>query len=179
MQDVRFHFIADGAENASKEEARLAAAILSDCLSRQGYSTASDDHTVSVTVPSLEEDEATQIFVVLEERLLTHPDLLTRMDGSSAAVVCSARPASVLASELGRFTAGLASVDASGIAMEEGSDPVLAMLGAAARMVKFIDPEALCHSIWSTYDRTYAYAARAAVRVFDLGYMQAQQAMGS
>ncbi len=179
MRSVTFHFLtADYGQPRGGEEARLAAAILHNCLSRQGYPSTLDGNKVTATVPQRRESDPEEIYLLLDETLLDSPEILTHLDHRSAVVVCSARPAKVLRHQLGRMTAGVAAVDACGIAMEEGADEVTALLGGAARMLPFIDPDVLCASVWNTFDREFPYAARAAMRAFDLGYMQTQQAIG-
>jgi Pyruvate/2-oxoacid:ferredoxin oxidoreductase gamma subunit len=176
MQAVRFHFLAsDGTNLGNTADARLAATILANCLSRQGYRGQAAGNTVLATLPDHSEQDPGQVFVVLNEAALPSLEQIEPVDRRSAIIVCSARPARVLQKQLGRLFAGVVTVDAEGIAEEEGSDPVLAMLGGAARMVSFIDLDALSAAIWSAYDRELPYAARAAVRTLDLGYMQAQQ----
>jgi pyruvate ferredoxin oxidoreductase gamma subunit len=70
----------------------------------------------------------------------------------------------------------VAAVDAEGIAGEEGCDPEVALLGGLARLMPFVDPDALCAAIWNAYDTGFAYQARAAMRTFDVAYRQAQLA---
>jgi hypothetical protein len=178
MRTVRFHFIAGDSMVGTEEDACVAAAILANSLTRQGYEATAEGPIVTTYAPARRESEPDNILVVLDEEALHDEGLLGRLDRNSAVIVCSARPARILRHELGRFTAGVAAVDGSGIAMEEGSDPVVALLGGAARMVPFIDPDVLCATVWNYYDRSFPYAARAAMRTFDLGYMQAQQALG-
>lgn len=179
MRQVTFHFIgAGGSIQNPGEDAHLAAAILTNCLSRQGYASTAEEHMVRVEAPVRRESDSEHIYVMLDEKPLASSDFLSQVDRSTTVVIGSARPARILRHELGRFAAGIASVDASGIALEEGTDPVAALLGGAARVVPFIDPDVLCASIWSTFDREFGYGARAAMRAFDLGYMQAQQALG-
>lgn len=181
MREVRFHFIAaedEGAGSRGGEDTRLAAAILSDSLSRQGCRSAAQGGTVVVNAPVRREREPEEVFVLLDESQLQNTGLLERLDPKSAVLVCSARPARTLRHELGRSTSGVATVDAHGIAVDEGADPVVAALGAAARLVSFIDADVLCASVWNTFDRVFPYAARAAMRAYDLGYVQAQAALG-
>ncbi len=173
MTGLRFHFLDD----ARGEDARLAAAILADCLSRQGFQSNAKGTSVAVEAAPRRERDAEEVFVVLDEHLLASAEVLCRLDSRSAVVVCSARPARTLKHELGRFTAGVATVDASGIAIDEGADPVVAVLGGAARAIPLIDPEVLSASVWNTFDRQLPYAAQAAVRAFDLGYAQTQLAL--
>lgn len=177
MHEVHFHFVATTAQTkqTNAEEACLAAAILSNCLTRQGCVSTAKENTVVVTAPNQRENDPDQIFIVLDESLLT-PDLIERFDRHCAVVLCSARPARTVRLQLGRSPACVTTVDATGIAMDEGSDPVVAMLGGAARMLPFIDPDVLCASVWNNFDRDLPYAARAAMRTFDAGYIQAQQA---
>lgn len=173
MTALRFHFL-DGARG---EDAAMAASILADSLSRQGYAAEACGSSVQIQAELRRESEPEEIYLVLHEELLADPNLLSRLDRKSAVVVCSARPARVLCHELGRFTAGVTTVDADGIAMDEGADPVVVLLGGAARALPVIDPDALCASVWHFFDRDLPYAAHAAIRAFDLGYMQAQQAI--
>lgn len=173
MTALRFRFL-DGARG---EAGATAAAILADCLSRQGYAAKACGRSVQIQAELRRETEPDEIYLVLHEELLADPGLLSQLDRKSAVVVCSARPARVVRHELGRFTAGVTTVDADGIAMDEGADPVVAMLGGAARALPVIDPDALCASVWNYFDRDLPYAAHAAIRAFDLGYMQAQQAI--
>lgn len=163
-------------DDAKGEEACLAAAILADCLTRQGYQCSTRDESVTVDLPGAAQQ---QLFVLLDEALLNHPVVRAHLDSSATVVVCSARPARTVLDGLGRCPAGLVTVDALGIAFEEGADPVTALLGGAARSAAWIDPDTLCAAIWASYDREFAYGARAAIRAFDQGYSQAQQALGS
>jgi hypothetical protein len=178
LHEVHFHFIATAAETKQTDahEACLAAAILSNCLTRQGCVSTANGNTVVANALNRRENDPDQIFIVLDESSLT-PDLVERFDQHCAVVLCSARPARTVHLQLGRAAACITTVDATGIAMDEGSDPVVAMLGGAARMLPFIDPDVLCASVWNNFDRDLPYAARAAMRTFDAGYIQAQQAI--
>jgi hypothetical protein len=164
-----FFFIDD----AGGEEAQLAAAILADSLTRQGHSCTVREEWVSTEGPS---DQEQRIFLLLDETLLDHPVVRANLDHRSTVVVCSARPARVVLDRLEGQPASVVTVDASGIAFEAGADPVTALLGGAARTAPWIDPDVLCAAIWACYDREFAYGARAAIRAFDQGYLQAQQA---
>ncbi|MFZ5814905.1 MAG: hypothetical protein ACOY93_06335 [Bacillota bacterium] len=168
----QFFFVDD----AGGEEAELAASILADCLQRQGYPCLLSDASVTMEGPGSEEE---LIFLLLEESLLDHPLVRAHLDPQSLVVVCSARPARVVLDRLGGQPAGVVTVDAAGIAFEAGADPVTALLGGAARAAAWIDPDVLCAAIWASYDREFAYGARAALRAFDQGYVQAQQALAT
>lgn len=168
----QFFFVDD----AGGGDAHLAASILADCLTRQGYTCAAEQESVSVEAP---DGTSREVIVLLHESLLDHPVVRAHLDSSATVVVCSARPAKVLLERLARQPAGVITVDASGIAFEEGADPVTALLGGAARTTSWIDPDVLCAAIWASYDREFAYGARAAIRAFDQGYIQAQEAMGT
>jgi hypothetical protein len=175
MRNYHFHFMAVGSAN---DEAQMAATILTHCLQRQGYRAGLTGTTVTVMAPAQRLDEPETILILLDESQLAEPQVLNQIDNKCAVVVCSARPARMLQHELGRFSAGITTVDATGIANDEGSDPVVAMLGAAARMVHFIDADRLGTAIFACYDRSLPYAALAAMRTFDMGYMQAQLSLG-
>lgn len=170
---MRHFFFVDG---TGSDEAGLAAAIWADCLSRQGYSCSLKDETVSVSGP---DDQEQRVFILLEESLLDHSVVRANLDRHSLVVVCSARPAQLVMDRLGGRPAEVVTVDASGIAFEAGADPVSALLGGAARTAPWMDPDVLCAAIWASYDREFAYGARAAIRAFDQGYWQAQQAVGT
>jgi pyruvate ferredoxin oxidoreductase gamma subunit len=73
--------------------------------------------------------------------------------------------------------ATLVAVDAQGIAADEGAAPTPALLGGVARLLPFLDPDVLGATIWTAYDHGLPYAARAALRAFDLGYSQAERAL--
>lgn len=177
MHEVHFHFLATAAESEQTDakEACLAAAILSNCLRRQGYASVATENTLVTKAANRRENDPDQIFIVLDEALLT-PALINQLDRHCAVVLCSARPARMVRLQLGRSTACITTVDATGIAMDEGSDPMVAMLGGTARMLPFIDPDVLCASVWNNFDRVLPYAACAAMRTFDAGYIQAQHA---
>jgi len=173
MSELRFHFIDD----AGGEDARLAASILGDCLSRQGYRATVIGGEVTVDATARRQSDPEDAYIVLDEILLTQSDLLGCLGGKTMVVVGTARPARILRHELGRFVASVTTVDASGIAMDEGADRVVALLGGAARAVSLIDPDALSASVWANFDRELPYAAHAAMRAFDQGYSQAQSAI--
>lgn len=175
MHEVRFHLISC---DASDIDSGLAAAILADSLRRQECRARLEGTMVTVPAGQSRPQDPFDVFILLDEVLLSDPQVLSRLHARSALVVCSARPARMLRQRLGRDTAGVATVDASGIATDEGTDPVAAVLGAAARLVSFIDPEALSAAVWTSFDHGFPYAAKAATRAFDLGYMQTQQALG-
>lgn len=158
------------------EDAQLAASILADCLTRQGHRCTVQEESVSVDDPA---GETQQVFILLKESLLAHPIVRARLDKGATVVVCSARPARVVLDRLGGQPAGVVTVDACRIAFEAGSDPVTALLGGAARTAPWVDPDVLCAAIWASYDREFAYGARAAIRAFDQGYLQAQQAVNT
>lgn len=170
---MRHFFFVD---DAGGEEASLAASIWADCLSRQGFASTVQGEWVSVAGP---DDQDQRFFLLLDESLLDHPVVRANLDAQSLVVVCSARPARVVLDRLGGRLASVVTVDASGIAFEAGADPVSALLGGAARIAPWIDPDVLCAAIWASYDREFSYGARAAIRAFDQGYWQAQQASGS
>lgn len=175
MRNVRFHFLAAGClAGGSSEELDLAALILANSLSRQGYDCSVQANSVVVSNPP--EHSPDQVFLLLDEVLLRTPDLLSQVSGDSAVVVGSARPAHFLRQQMGRTVSDVAAVDVSGIATEAGADPLVALLGGAARCIPLIDREALCASVWHTYDRGLPYAARSALRALDLGYSQTQLA---
>ncbi len=168
----RFFFVDD----ARGVEAHLAASILADCLARQGYACTCTEEAVTVPSP---DDVDEQCFLLMEESLIDQPIVRAHLDQDSTVVVCSARPARYLLERLNGRPAGLVAVDASGIAFEQGTDPVTALLGGAARAASWIDPDVLSAAIWASYDREFAYGARAALRAFDQGYVQAQQVQGT
>lgn len=176
MRTVRFHFLAAGClSGGSSEELDLAALILANSLSRQGYDCRVRENSVVVANPPA--DSPAQVFLLQDEVLLCTPDLLSQVHGDTAVVVGSARPAHMLREQMGPTLADVASVDACGIATEAGADPLVALLGGAARCIPLIDREALCATVWHTYDRGLPYAARSALRALDLGYSQTQLAL--
>lgn len=172
MGELRIHFL----DNSYGEDGRLAARVLAECLNRQGLENRVEDGVLHVSAPTRRATDPSEVYVVLDETLLNRPSLLGQIDRKTGVVVCSARPARTLQHELGRFTAGVTAVDASGIGMHEGADPVMAMLGGAARMLPWIDRDMLSSSVWAVYDNHLPYAAHAALRAFDQGYAQAQLA---
>lgn len=147
--------------------ARLAASILAHGLRTQGRhpEQSSQSVTFEATNPS-----PPQVLVLLSEELLHEPVILNAVDSETVVVLCSARSPHDVAEELGRPAARLACVDAEGIAAEQGTDQVIALLGGAARLVPEICLECLTESVWSAYDSQFAYGARAATRALDLGY---------
>jgi hypothetical protein len=153
-------------------EARQATTILASALMAQGRHPQQDAQSVTFTTNN---PGPAQVLVLLDEALLHEPVILNAVDSDTAVVLCSARPAKVVLDEMGRPAARLATVDAEGIADEEGTDPVIALLGGAARMVPEICIERLTASVWNAYDRDFAYGARAAARALDLGYTLTQE----
>ncbi|MFZ5827347.1 MAG: hypothetical protein ACOY94_23860 [Bacillota bacterium] len=163
-------------DSACGADAQLAASILADCLGRQGLRCTVRNESVTVDDP---DEEPRQVLVLLEESLLEHPIVRAHLDSTTTVVVCSARPARIVLDRLGGLPAGVVTVDGFGIAFEAGSDPVTALLGGAARTAPWVDPDVLCAAIWANYDREFAYGARAAIKAFDQGYLQAQQAVST
>lgn len=153
-------------------DARLAASILAQGLRQQGRhpELGSQSVTFETATPC-----PPQVLVLLSEDLLHEPVILSAVDGDTVVVLCSARPAHDIAEELGRPAARVACVDGEGIAAEQGTDQVIALLGGAARMVPDICLECLTASVWSAYDDQFAYGARAAARALDLGYNLAEE----
>lgn len=100
----------------------------------------------------------------------------TVLKGARAVVVDSAKPPGVLLQRVEWRPCCLVAVDATGIAQDEGTDTVVPLLGGVARAVPEMDTDALCGTIWSHYDSHFAYAARSALRAFDLGLRQAAMA---
>jgi hypothetical protein len=178
VQRVNLHYISFP-EPGSRDDQdwRLAAAILQDGLARQGYACRTEANTVVIELPAEPDASPAAVLVVPDQSMLAEPGVLTRLDANQAVVVGSARPARTLAGELGPFAAGVAAVDAAGIAEEEGADTLVALLGGIARVAPFIDQEALCAAVWAAYDRGFGYMARSAMRAFDLGYRQTQVAL--
>jgi hypothetical protein len=146
-------------------DCQLGAAIIADSLCRQGYPCRTvNDGIVVVDTP----DAPLSIHVVMDDTLID------AARSASAVVVASARPARTLQNHLVR--PAVAAVDAEGLAEQEGADPIVAVLGAAARLLPILNYESLAASVWAAYDRGFGYEARAALRAFDLGYKQAQVA---
>jgi hypothetical protein len=157
-------------------EARQAAAILAGALMAQGRhpELTAQSVTFTTTTPS-----PAQVLILLHEDLLQEPVILDAVDSETVVVLCSARPAETVLCEMGRPAARLATVDAEGIADEEGTDQIVALLGGAARMVPEICLEMLTASVWNAYDRHFGYGARAATRALDLGYNLIQESRAS
>jgi hypothetical protein len=178
VQQVNVHYIRfpePGSRN--DQDWRLAAAILSDGLARQGYACRTEANTVVIELPTESADLPDSVLVVPDPATLAQPDLRRRLDRHNAVVVASARPARTLRQELADIPARVAAVDADGIAEAEGADTLVALLGGIARLVPFIDHEALCAAVWTAYDRGFGYTARSAMRTFDLSYRQTQVAL--
>lgn len=168
MRNVTITFV----DHGQGTEARQAATILAGALMAQGRQPALNGQ--SLTFASQNAGPA-QILVLLHEDLLLEPVIMNAVDSETAVVLCSARPAQMVLAEMGRPAARLATVDADGIADEEGTDRVVALLGGAARMVPEICLERLTASVWNAYDRQFGYGARAAARALDLGYTLTQE----
>lgn len=168
MRTITITFVDHGAGT----DARLAASILAQSLRTQGRHPehSSQSVTFETTTPC-----PPQVLVLLSEELLHEPVILNAVDSETAVVLCSARPAHDIAGELGRPAARVACVDGEGIAAEQGTDQVIALLGGAARLVPEICLECLTASVWSVYDDQFAYGARAAARALDLGYALAEE----
>ncbi|HLO01821.1 MAG TPA: hypothetical protein VK191_01775 [Symbiobacteriaceae bacterium] len=148
-------------------DARLAASILAQSLRTQGRHPEHSSQSVTFQTTNA---SPPQVLVLLSEDLLHEPVILNAVDSETAVVLCSARSPHDVAGELGRPAARVSCVDGEGIAAEQGTDQVIALLGGAARMVPDICIECLTASVWSAYDSQFAYGARAAARALDLGY---------
>lgn len=177
VHQVTVHFMpTPGAGPALAAGLRRAAAILSESLSRQGFDCHREANTVVIDLLNAPEGAVEAVLVVPDPDLLARTDVRQQLGTGQALVVGTARPARKVWQQLDQSPAGVVAVDAAGIAEEEGCDPEVALLGGLARLMPFVDPEALCASVWNAYDTGFAYLARAAMRTFDVGYRQAQLA---
>lgn len=113
-----------------------------------------------------------------ESLLRTEPVLagLSPADGSTV-IVNTPLGADEMRLRLG-WPGPLAVLDATGIAVEEGSRVNTAMLGAVVRFLPFLEAEAVRTAIRSTFRRKYAHLVEANLRTFDRGFRELQVSPG-
>jgi hypothetical protein len=169
-----WHFLCAGAPG--NEQAELTAALLAAGLTRQGIRNGRGGERVSAVVgPAGEPDQ--YIYILLDEVPFASPILRASLDCHTRLVVNSARPARTLLDQVAASPAAVVAVDAEGLATEAGVDVPEALLGGLVLAAPWVDADALAAAIWDHNDRGFGYGARAAVRAFDRGVAQAQQAV--
>lgn len=166
--NLRVQFL--GSSGPARQEALRAAAIMADGLALMGRPRSLHDATVLSDAAW----DCPNVSVALEPATLG----LLAVAPFHGLVVDTGRPACVIQERL-NASAAVVAVDASGIAGEEGTDAVAALLGAMGRLMPCLNLERLSEALWGAYDRGFGYGARAAVRAFDLGYRQAYVATPS
>lgn len=153
---------------------RTAASILAETLRRQGFHAAATGLEVEARrregLRPADRDPQADVLLVLDEALLERNGALSGLNPEGMLVIATPRRPGEVRRQLRRYTGTVATVDAEALAEEYGSEPAIALLGAAARVAGFVDPEVLGTVTWVAYDRLWPYAAISAVRTLDAGW---------
>lgn len=115
------------------------------------------------------------VVAVFHEALIRSSATIAGLLPDGAVVVNSTSLPQEMRERLGLDGGTVATVDALGIAVAEGSRVNTAMLGAVTRACSFIDPDAVKAAIKDTFSHRYPHLVDANLRTFDRGYRELQQ----
>lgn len=169
----RFRILSSG-----RGDACLVAAMLAECLSRQGFHTevpapAADmpaADAAEVTVGDAAADPAADLLVLVDEELLERADLLAGLSPGGTLLVATGRSPAALRDAMPKWDVRVATVDSTDLAVSHGADWAAPVLGAMARLTGFLNPDSLGPAVWTAYDRQYPYLAASAIRACRAGY---------
>ena len=120
--------------------------------------------------------ESPQVVAVFHEAL-AHSGIVAAGLGPTGTIVVNTVSTPDAVRELLGLRAGTVTVvDALGIAVEEGTRPNMAMLGAVVRTCPFVDPDAVRETMRATFARRYAHLVDANIATFDRGYKELKRA---
>lgn len=110
------------------------------------------------------------LIAVFHEGLLKTVNVAAGLRPCGTIIINSRKQPSLLREQLGLEGVTVAAVDALGIAVEEKTRVNTAMLGAVARVCRFLQPEAIKDTIRATFQKKYPHLVEANLRTFDRGY---------
>ena len=116
--------------------------------------------------------ETPQVVAVFHEALVRTLDVTAGLDNTGILVMNSRSTPDEVRAAMGNRTGTIAVVDALGIAVEEKTRVNTAMLGAIARVVPFLEPEAVKAQIAAKLGVRYGHLVAANLRTFDRGYAE-------
>ena len=114
--------------------------------------------------------ESPQVVAVFHEALLRSQNVVAGLSATGTIVVNTRSTPDEVRELLGLESGTVTTVDALGIAVEEGARQNMAMLGAVVRTCPFIDPDAVRETMRETFSRRYAHLVDANLATFDRGY---------
>lgn len=112
------------------------------------------------------------VIAVFHAALARTQDVVAGLRPGGTVVVNTPHPPAAAAALVGLAHGTVGSVDATRIALEEGSRPNMALLGALCRALPFLDPEAVRAVIRSTFARKRSTVVTGNLRAFDRGYQE-------
>jgi pyruvate ferredoxin oxidoreductase gamma subunit len=126
------------------------------------------DHEIRTSSPV----ETPQVVAVFHEALLSSQPVTTGLSPTGTIIVNTRSTPDAVRDTLGLENGTIAVLDALGIAVEEGTRPNMAMLGAVVRCCPFVDADAVRATIDSTFERRYPHLVEANATTFDRGYAE-------
>jgi len=120
--------------------------------------------------------ETPQVVAVFHEALLRSQNVAAGLSATGTIVVNTRSTPDEVRALLGLASGTVTVVDALGIAVEEGSRPNTAVLGAVVRTCPFVDPDVVRETIRETFARRYAHLVDANIATFDRGYGEIRRA---
>ncbi len=119
--------------------------------------------------------ESPQVVAVFHEALARSQTVTAGLSATGTIIVNTTSTPDAVRELLGLKAGTVTVVDALGIAVEEGTRPNMAMLGAVVRTCPFIDPDAVRETMRETFARRYAHLVDANIATFDRGYDELQR----
>ena len=120
--------------------------------------------------------ESPQVIAVFHEALAHSQNVAAGLSATGTIIVNTRSTPDEVRELLGLRAGTVTVVDALGIAVEEGTRPNMAMLGAVVRTCPFIDPDAVRETMRETFSRRYAHLVDANIATFDRGYDELRRA---
>jgi pyruvate ferredoxin oxidoreductase gamma subunit len=119
--------------------------------------------------------ETPQLVAVFHEALLQSQPVTAGLSRTGTIVANTRSTPDAVRDALALEDGTVAVLDALGIAVEEGSRPNMAMLGAVVRCCPFIDADAVRATIDATFERRYPHLVQANTTAFDRGYAEVRR----
>lgn len=114
--------------------------------------------------------ERPHLLVIFHERLIKGGNVTSGLYPDSTIIVNTSLSPDEMKERLGITSGTVGTVDALNIAVEEKTRVNTAMLGAIARVLDFLDPQAMKDTIRATFEHRYPHLVEANLRTFDRGY---------
>jgi len=149
-------------------EAEQTAFLLARALRRQGHRLEQAGAELQLAMP--DNNFHADVLLVLDETMLHRPAVRIGIPAQSLLLVATGRRPEEIGWHLPEFAGVIATVDADSIGAECGADPLVAMLGAIARLCGCIDHDVLAAAVHNAYDSELPYLAAASLRACDQGY---------